>query len=171
MIIYLVRHGIAISREGPNAPAEAERYLTPKGIEKTKAVARGLRALSLQPELMLSSPYLRAIQTAEIVCSALEYPENKLRRTDALKPEAKPAALFEELSRLKAEEVMCFGHAPHMDEAIAYALRASSAFTALKKSGVACLEMESLSPPRGALVWLQTPKMLRLMRKPKGKAG
>ncbi len=169
MILYLMRHGTAVNREDPAAPAEAERYLTPKGIEKTKAAARGLRVLGIQPDLMLASPYLRAVQTAEIVCAALDFPESKVRRTDALMPEAKPAALFEELAHVKAQEVMCFGHAPHMDEAIAFAVRASTSFTALKKSGAACLEMESLSPPRATLVWLLGPKTLRLLRKPKGK--
>jgi phosphohistidine phosphatase len=161
MLLYLMRHGIAISRDDPESPPEAERHLTPKGIERTRAAARGLRTTGLQPGVALTSPYLRAVETAEIVCAILKIPMSQLRRTDALKPEAPPALLFEELSRVKAEEVICFGHAPHMDEAIAYGVRAPAAFTSLRKAGVACLAVELLSPPRATLFWLYTAKALR----------
>ncbi len=161
MILYLMRHGPAISRDDPDCPPETERHLTPKGIEKTRAAARGLRALKIRPEIMLTSPFLRAVQTAEIACATLEIPMDKLRRLDALKPDTIPVHLFEELARLKDEEVMCFGHAPHLDEVIGYAVRAPAAFTELKKAGVACLEIQSFSPPRASLLWLHSPKALR----------
>ncbi len=163
MLLYLMRHGIAISRDDPESPPEAERHLTPKGIERTRAAARGLRAIGLQPKVLLTSPYLRAVETAEIVCTVLKIPVSQLHRTDALKPEAPPALLFEELSRVKANEVICFGHAPHMDEAIAYSVGAPATFTSLRKAGVACLDVESFSPPRTILVWLLTTKILRQM--------
>lgn len=165
MRLYLVRHGVAINRNDPACPPDPERPLTPKGVTKTKAVARGLITLQIQPRVMASSPYLRAVQTAEIICEALGFPVTKLRRTDALKPESKPSALLGELSRLKAGEVMCVGHAPNLDEIVAFAVGSNALFTALKKAGVACLEMESLDPPKGQLVWLHTPKTLRLLGK------
>ena len=64
MQLYIVRHGIAIDREDPECPAEAERYLTEEGIEKIKQVAKAISALRLQVDLMVSSPYVRAMQTA-----------------------------------------------------------------------------------------------------------
>ncbi|HEX2712017.1 MAG TPA: histidine phosphatase family protein [Candidatus Acidoferrales bacterium] len=161
MLLYLVRHGIAINRKDPDCPPEPERYLTPKGIEKTRAAAAGLRAIGIEPDTVLTSPFLRAVQTAEIFCAALGIPIGKIRRTDALKYGSLPVHLFEELARLKADEVMCFGHAPHLDEVIAYAVRAPGAFTALKKAGAACLEVESLSPPKGMLLWLHAAKTFR----------
>jgi len=84
----------------------------------------------------------------------------QLRTTDALKPEAKPARLAEELGRLGGE-VICFGHAPHMDEFIAHALKATAPFTALKKSGVACVDIDSPSPLRATLFWVLTSRILR----------
>ena len=163
MLLYLMRHGIAINREDPDCPPEVERHLTPKGIARTRAAAKGLRALGIRPDEMLTSPYLRAVQTAEITCAVVDFPIEKIRRTDALKPEAKPALFFEEVARLKADEVMCFGHAPNMDELIAHAVRAPMAFTALKKAGVACLEVQSFSPLKATLEWLHTAKTLRLL--------
>jgi phosphohistidine phosphatase len=161
MVLYLVRHGIAIERDDPHCPVEAERHLTAKGVEKTRAAAAGLRALGIKPRALLSSPYLRALQTAEIVCDELGLPLSKLKRTPALLPEAAAAELFRELKRVHVEEVMCFGHAPNLDYVIAHALGCAQRVTALKKAGVACVEMESVTAGRGVLQWVATVKMLR----------
>ena len=66
MQLYVVRHGIAIGREDPKCPPDAERYLTEEGVEKTREVAKGVAALGATADLFLSSPYVRAMQTAEI---------------------------------------------------------------------------------------------------------
>jgi phosphohistidine phosphatase len=163
MRLYLMRHGIAIDREDPKCPPDPERYLTKKGIEKTRAAAQGLRALGIKPDAMLTSPFARALQTAEIAAGSLGFARDRIRRTEALIFGHKPAELFRELARVRGKEVMCFGHAPHLDEVIALALGARSPITALKKAGVACLELESLSTPRGVLIWLHTPRGLRIL--------
>ena len=67
MRLYLMRHGIAIDREDPDCPSDPERYLTPKGIQRTRAAARGLRALRVKPTALLTSPFVRAVQTGEVV--------------------------------------------------------------------------------------------------------
>lgn len=163
MRIYLMRHGIAIDREDPKSPSEPERYLTPKGIERTRAAALGLLELNVKPTALLTSPYVRAVQTGEIVCEALDLDPKHLRATDALKPEAKPPRLAGELSELGAAEVICFGHAPQLDDFIAHVVRAGSPFTVLKKAGVACLDVDAFSPPHAMLLWLLTAKTLRLL--------
>jgi phosphohistidine phosphatase len=160
MRLYLMRHGIAVDREDPDCPPEAERYLTPKGIQRTRAAARGLRALRVKPTALLTSPYVRAVQTGEIICEVLGLDCKLLKTTDALKPEAKPGKLVEELTRLSGE-VICFGHAPQMDEFIAHALKATAPFTSLKKSGAACLDIDSLAPLRATLFWMLTSRILR----------
>jgi phosphohistidine phosphatase len=163
MLLYLMRHGIAIDRDDPECPPEPERHLTPKGIEKTRAAAHGLLAMKVHPELVLSSPYLRAVQTAEIACVALEIPVSKIKRTDALLPGASPLMLFDEVAKAKVDEIICFGHAPNMDELIAYALHAPKPCTELKKAGVACIDLNSTSPVDGTLMWLLTARALRQM--------
>jgi phosphohistidine phosphatase len=162
MQLYIVRHGIAIDREDPKCPSEAERYLTEEGIEKTKQVAKGMAALGIHADLMVSSPYVRAMQTAAIFAAALHYPKPKIRRTDGLLPGAEPSAILRELAREKnASCVFCFGHAPHMDGLLAAAIGAQHHITSMKKSGVALVELKRLSPPNGQLVWLVTPKIIR----------
>ena len=163
MQLYLMRHGIAINRGDPGCPGEVERHLTEEGIQKTRAAARGLTTLGIDPGAWLTSPFLRAVQTAEITAEEFGVAKGKIVRTDTLLPSGRPAEFFKEVSRLKAEEVICFGHAPQMDELIAFALGSRAMVTALKKAGVAALQMERLSPPSGVLLWLYTPKVLRLL--------
>jgi phosphohistidine phosphatase len=162
MQIYVVRHGIAVGREDPKCPPDPERYLTEEGIEKTKRVAASVASLSDTPDLLLSSPYVRAMQTAEIFAAALDYPKQKIRPSDLLLPGAEPSLFFRELAKDKqSSAIFLFGHAPHVDDIIATALGAKQHVTALKKSGVALLELKRVSPPTAQLVWLAPPKLLR----------
>src|SRR5260370_34680693 len=101
MQLYIVRHGIAIDREDPKAPAEAERYLTEEGIAKTKQVAKGIAALGMHADLMVSSPYLRAMQTAAIFASALDYPDHKIRQRGSLVHWVETVAFLRDLAREK----------------------------------------------------------------------
>ena len=165
MLLYLIRHGIAADKADPAYPSDPERPLTKEGIQKTREAARGLRALSIAPGAMLTSPYVRAVETAEIVAEALKFGVRKIRRTEALVPGANPAGLFEELADLRAEEVLCFGHAPHLDEVIAHALGLRSPVTSLRKAGAACLDLGTVSPPKGILEAVYEPKALRVMRR------
>ncbi len=165
MRLYLMRHGVAVDREDPECPPDPERYLTPDGVERTRAAAQGLLELKVKPHALFTSPYVRAVQTGEIVCEALDIDPADLHATEALKPEAKPIRLAEEVGKIKAGEVICFGHAPQLDEFIAYAVRAGAPITSLRKAGVACLDVESFSAPRAELVWLLTAKALRKLGK------
>jgi phosphohistidine phosphatase len=162
MQLYIVRHGIAIDREDPKCPSDPERYLTDEGVEKTKQVAKSVVALGASADLLLSSPYVRAMQTAEIFASELDYAKQKIHRTDLLLPGAEPSLLFRELARDKqAASIFLFGHAPQLDDIIATALGSKRHVTSLKKAGVALIELKRVSPPIGLLVWLATPKLLR----------
>jgi phosphohistidine phosphatase len=162
MQLYIVRHGIAVDREDPKCPPDPERFLTEEGIEKTKQVAKGVAEIGALPDLILSSPYVRAVQTAEIFASALEYPRPKIQKTELLLPGAEPLQLFRELSKDKDNSVVfVFGHAPHLDDLIATGVGSKHHITALKKAGVAMLELRRLAPPSGEIVWLAVPKLLR----------
>jgi phosphohistidine phosphatase len=160
MILYFVRHGIAVDPTDPKSPPEPERPLTAKGVQKTRAAALGLRALGAKPDILITSPYVRAAQTAEIFAEALGFPTEKLRASDALMPTANPSEALKEISKLRAKEVMCFGHAPHLDQMISELAGAHGVFTSLKKAGVACFE-QAAARGRWELRWILTPKMLR----------
>lgn len=163
MELYIVRHGIAIDREDPKSPSDPERFLTPEGLKKTREVARGFAALKISPDVFLSSPYVRALQTAEIFAEEVKFSKSKIKQTDLLLPGAEPAAFFRELQRTSRSEesAICFGHAPHLDELIAFALGSKKDLTQLKKAGTACLELLRINPPAASLAWLSTPKILK----------
>ena len=94
----------------------------------------------MKPDVLITSPYVRAAQTAEIFAETLGFSPQKIRAHEALKPAGNPADIVKEVIRLRAKEVMCFGHAPQLDLMIAHVTGAHGVFTALKKAGVACLE-------------------------------
>jgi phosphohistidine phosphatase len=166
MQLYIVRHGIAIDREDPKSPPDPERFLTEEGIDKTKEVAKAVAKRGVAPELLISSPYVRAMQTAEIFAGALEYPKQKIRRSDLLLPGTEASLFYKELAKDKqSATVMCFGHAPQLDDLVATGLGSKHPFTSLKKAGVAMLELKRISPPSGELIWLATPKLLRKVGK------
>ena len=162
MQLYIVRHGVAVDREDPKCPADPERFLTDEGIDKTRDAANGVAEISTVPDLMLTSPYLRAVQTAELFATALEYAKQKIRKSELLLPGAEPMQLFRELAKDKdLSAVFVFGHAPHLDDIIATAVGTKHQISSLKKAGVALVELKRLVPPSGELVWLATPKLLR----------
>jgi len=109
---------------------------------------------------MITSPYVRAAQTAEIFAETLGFPPAKIRVHDALKPAGNPAELVKEVISLRAKEVMCFGHAPQLDLTISQLLGSRGAVTELKKAGVASFD-HGATQGRWLLRWILTPKMLR----------
>ena len=165
MHLYLIRHGIAVDREDPNCPPDTERPLTPKGMKRSHAAALGLRALDIKPDAVLTSPWLRAAQTAEIFCETIVYPNKKIIFTDALKGTSAPPDLLRELQSLKGKVVFCFGHEPHLHQVIGYVLHTHAKITELKKAGIAVLDLERFAPPQGRLLALYPPSTLRLLAK------
>ena len=160
MILYIVRHGIALDRTDVKCPPDAERPLTAKGLRKSRLAALGMRALGVDPGIMIASPYLRAAQTAEIFADVLGFPPEKIRTSEALKPAANPADAVREISSLKIKEIMCFGHAPQLDLMIALLAGAPRPFTELKKAGIACFERAAVHG-RWGLLWLLPANILR----------
>ncbi len=152
MLLYIVRHGIAIDREDPKCPSDPERYLTAEGTQKTKEVAKSVAKIIDSPKLFISSPYVRAVQTGEIFAEALEFSKAKIEKSDLLK---------------SVESVMCFGHAPHLDELVSAALGAKKDVTELKKAGVACVDLSRVHAGAGKLLWLITPGVARKLCKGK----
>jgi len=165
MRLYLVRHGVAVDRDDPDCPPDTERPLTPKRVKKSHDAATGLHALGVKPDAVLTSPWLRAVQTAEIFCEVFGLSSNKIIRTDSLKGTSTPTELLRELAKMKSKEVRCFGHEPHLHLVIGQILHTGARMTELKKAGAACLDLERISPPQGQLIALYPAKALRLMGK------
>lgn len=160
MELILFRHGIAIDREDPDCPPEEQRQLTAEGELRTREAARGLRALGLRPERVLSSPLLRTLQTAGIAAEELGRGSRPLAVEEwpELAYWVDPALTLERLAGLRAGQVLLVGHRPHLDALLAAATSDGEPFTVLKKAGAALVDW---SPAAGELRWLLTPGMLR----------
>lgn len=163
MLLVILRHGIAQDRDDPDCPPDPERRLTSKGIKRTREAARGLAGLKVEPRAVLSSPYRRAMETAELALAALRPDGVSVVPTDALLPGAPPGDVMRVLERIG--EIPCAlltGHAPHLDLLIAHALGVGRPVTELKKAGAACIDLPRGQPP-GTLLWLLEPGHLREM--------
>jgi phosphohistidine phosphatase len=159
MRIYLLRHGIA-EDAGPRTP-DAKRELTDKGRTKLAAILQVARRAGVQPELVLSSPLVRAVQTAEMAREILGV-ESPVQQTPLLVPEADPHKVWEELCGLRnLDEVLLAGHEPLLGELSAWLLGSPMLQVRMTKAALVCIEMEHFrGQPQGILNWMLTPKLI-----------
>lgn len=158
MTVYLMRHGIAIERDDPRCPADPERPLTDRGRKLTRQAAHGLRRVGVQPRRVMTSPYRRARETAEI--AALVLASIKPEEHQGLVPGSDPAKFLTHIARGKGD-CLVVGHAPLIDDLLALCLGSGRSISALKKAGVACVELGAEERGGGTLHWLMTPLALR----------
>ena len=163
MRLYIIRHAIAVPHGTPGI-AEDERSLTEEGIVKMQKAAAGLRALGYMPELILSSPLIRATQTAEILLKAFGK-GIELKTVPFLAPSGSRRDLYRAIAlyEKKMNSLMIVGHQPSLGEiAGEIAFGSPEHYIELKKGGVCSIDMEiARGEPRGSLVALLTPSILR----------
>lgn len=161
--LYLVRHGIAAER-GEAYPDDSTRPLTTQGIARLRKEGKGLDALGVSLDLIITSPLVRAKQTADVLSESLKgHPP--ITTTDALAPAGTPAAVFQELGRhMRKGRIALVGHEPNLGELAARLIGARHPLE-FKKGGMCRIDF-TVFPPKGTgqLVWLATPKMLRALK-------
>lgn len=155
-IVYLLRHGDAGDKRSWKGNDE-ERPLSSLGVTRTKAVARYLARAGIRPTRILTSPYARALQTADIVAATLEMRELVIVE-ERLAPGFGADELRAILAESPADRLMLVGHEPSLSSVISKVIGGGS--IVLRKGGFARLDIEELSTPRGRLVWLATPSLL-----------
>ncbi len=149
MQIYLLRHGIA---DDPRpGQADSERALTAEGRKRLRAVKR--RA-DLATMFTLSSPYLRAMQTAAIF-------GGEIVQTRTLEPGANPEDAWNEIRLFKDKtQILCTTHEPLCGRLAAYLLNAPSLQIDVKKGALIRIDVDRLGPkPHGTLKWMLVPKL------------
>jgi phosphohistidine phosphatase len=164
MELFLLRHGIAAEPASLGSQQDAVRPLTEEGERKIKSVARALRALDLSFDLILSSPYLRALETARIVARQLEL-SKRLEITGVLKPEGSFRELIDLLETQRCSSVLLVGHEPFLSGLTSFLLTGRTTFEiTMKKGGLAKLTAQKLKYGRCAsLEWLLTARHMALM--------
>ena len=166
MNIFLLRHGIAAEPGAPGIKSDAERPLIPKGEQRLREAAAAMEKMALFFDAIISSPYLRAKQTAEIVAKHFNL-QKQLAFSDNLIPGGNPQALIRQLNGLKSApgNFLLVGHEPHLSRLIALLTTGDTrAAIDMKKGGLCKLETEDLEYGHCAtLKWLLTPGQMELM--------
>jgi phosphohistidine phosphatase len=157
MKLYFLRHGIADWPEWDPA-RDHERPLTKEGLKKMKAEARAIAALYLRPDAILSSPYTRAYQTADIVAKELGL---EVR----VEPLLAPGFDLERLAELvraqaRAQALLLTGHEPSFSTVITQLIGGGR--VQMKKGALARVDLpgEVDEALQGELIWLLQPKIL-----------
>lgn len=159
MKCYFLRHGVAADAERWEG-ADADRPLTREGKEKMAREAKTVAALALDLEAIVTSPLLRAKQTAEIVAAALSMTvEEDARLGIGFDRRALGEILVE---RDDGGAIMLVGHEPGMSLTIASAIGGGR--VEMKKGAIACVEFPDASALHGELSWLAPPKLLASRR-------
>jgi phosphohistidine phosphatase len=163
MNLYVLRHAIAEERDQAAYPDDSQRPLTPKGKKKMVKIAENLKDMGVQIDLILTSPYVRARDTAKIVRKALDLKKNQLAFSDHLAPSGFAKDLLSEINeKYPVENLMLVGHEPYLSDLIAMLLAGDlSPSIAMKKGGLCRLSIENLVYGKCAtLEWLLTPAQL-----------
>jgi phosphohistidine phosphatase len=162
--LYVVRHGVAEER-GEAWPDDSKRPLTSDGISKLKKSARGLARVGVTFDVMLTSPLVRAKQTAEAIASAYD-PRPPIVVVDSLSPEGSYQGLLIDLEKQsRRSNIALVGHEPSIGE---FAARLAGSRHALpfKKGAVCRIDVETLPPGGpGSLRWFLTPRIMRSVKK------
>jgi phosphohistidine phosphatase len=162
MNLYIIRHGIAEELGTNNGYHDSQRALTEAGRKKMHGIADGLRACGVKFNLILSSPYLRARETAEILAEVFNM-KDKLAFSENLIPPGYLEQLIDEINeQYPVDNLAIVGHEPALSSLVSILLSGQPVLNVtMKKGGVCHLSMDKLQLEGGTtLEWLLTPSQL-----------
>ena len=163
MDLYVLRHGVAADRSSAEYTNDDERPLTDKGVRRMARQVRGLHSLGVSIDVIISSPLIRAVQTAEMVHEGLRM-NTRLVISNALAPNGSPSQLVSQLATgySSAEDVMVVGHEPSLSSLISVLTTGNPEPVIRLRKGALC--KLSLPAPRygrcGWIEWSMTPKQM-----------
>jgi len=155
--VYFLRHGIA-DRQSPDG--DRGRKLTAEGKSQLRRVLAFARESRMKPDLVISSPYARATETARIATQELAFGED-LVLADALTPESSATNLWNEVRTHAADSVLVVSHEPLLSSTIAWVLGTSREMIHFPPGALAAIDFASTGPaPSGVLRWMITPEQV-----------
>lgn len=162
MNLYIVRHAIAVPRGTSGYEDDSQRPLTDAGRKKMKKIVSGLQQLGIELDVILSSPYVRARDTAKILAKTFDR-KDKVAFSDNLIPPGNFENLFNEIhEKYNVNNLALVGHEPMLSSLISWLTTGNTDMkVTLKKGGMAYLTAENVyQDGRGTLEWLLTPASL-----------
>ena len=159
MELYLLRHGIAQDQRA--GEPDSSRPLTSEGQKKLAAVLRRAYESGAAPSLILSSPYLRAVQTARAAAEILHY-EGEVIQTKCLTPDGIPQQVWNEIREHRSEPaILVASHEPLLSQLVAFVLGSLTMRVEMKKATMVRIDVDaSRSQPHGILRWMLTPALV-----------
>ncbi len=159
MDLYLIRHADALALGDRGIASDAERPLSDLGENQARALGKGLRHRGMRFDKVVTSPYLRARQTADALLSGWPAPVPEVLVCEDLVPDAKPKKLARFLT---GGSIALVGHMPHLGILTAWLIGSKKAQINLAKAGVAHVACgDEFQKGAGTLVWLVTPEWLK----------
>lgn len=159
--IYLVRHAIAAER-GPKYPDDRLRPLTPEGVKRFRDSVKGLRKFGVEIDQVLTSPLVRARDTATLLASAFK-PKPPIEEIEALAPGGRHVAIVDAIkaSAKRHRRLALVGHQPDLGEFTARLL-GSRGGVEFRKGAICLIDVDSATPGGpGTLRWFLPPRALR----------
>lgn len=160
--LLIVRHAIAFAKDARRWPDDSLRPLTARGRRRFRDAAAGLKGLTPAPDVVLTSPYVRARETADILVRQADWPE--ARDCAELEPDVHPREALKRVRSSSGARIAVVGHEPHLGHLIGLCLAgdAGALSVELKKGGAALLSFsDDVRAGAARLVWLAPPRLLR----------
>jgi phosphohistidine phosphatase len=163
--LLIIRHAVAFERDRHRWADDGARPLSPAGIRRSRKAAAGLKELCEVPDRLLSSPLIRARQTAKILTDVAGWPPAEI--APELAPGKAATAVLTRLAKDRSKRIAVVGHQPDLSALLAACLLKDGGTLRIemKKNAVACLTFDGHAHVgRAVLNWLATPRMLRGFR-------
>jgi len=162
--LYLIRHGLA-EEHGDAWPDDTKRPLTGEGMSRLRKAVRGIARIGVSLDIVLTSPLVRARQTADIVATGLS-PHPSIVSVDSLAPGGSFVAIVADLEKQgRKARIALVGHEPGLGE-LAARLIGSRHPIEFKKGAICRIDIDDIPPTGpGHLRWMLTPKILRRLKK------
>jgi len=170
-----LRHGYAGNRLS-DPMKDIKRELTISGKKEVVEIAKSLKKLGVKFNVIFSSPFTRAFQTAQIIAEEYKLTE-QIELSEELKPDGSKGSLYNKLSKLSIDSViLVVGHEPYLSGMINDIISNNDVDRnynknhnnnnnnniILKKAGLSRIKITSTVPKfKGELRWLLTPRILK----------
>lgn len=158
MELYLLRHGIAEDHSATGR--DQDRRLTEEGQEKLRRVLKRAAAACVEPSLILSSPFKRAVETAEVAASELGY-TGQIVRVGSLTPDSSPPSVWSTIREHRDEpSILLAGHEPLFSSTVAWLLGSTRQMVDFRKAALVRIDVQGFgAAPQGVLQWMLTAKL------------
>ena len=158
MELYLLRHGLAEERSSTGQ--DSDRALTTEGVAGLERVLTLAHRAGVRPSLILSSPYTRAVQTAEVAARELEY-DGKILKSPVLAPDSSPFRAWEEVRAHEGEgSILIAAHEPLLSSTVAWLAGSTRVMIRFVPAAMVRIDFETIGPhPAGVMHWMISPEL------------